>query len=212
MTKIKIFSDGKLGDELSALAVSAGHELCEVAPAEIIIEALIAGRQIKRATLERAAQENSRAVICASILNASVSEVSAWLSRPVVGWAMLPPLEKAKVVEVVALTQLAQDFFTSLGKEPVEIKDTLGGVLPRVVVNLINGAAFAVREGVASPLDIDQAMKLGTNYPHGPLEWADAIGLPQVLGIMTALAEVHGERYRPAPLLRQLAQSGRGFY
>ncbi|MBI4630931.1 MAG: 3-hydroxybutyryl-CoA dehydrogenase, partial [Chloroflexi bacterium] len=96
--------------------------------------------------------------------------------------------------------------------EAVTVNDTVGGVLPRVVANVINGAVFAVMEGVASPRDIDQAMKLGTNYPHGPLEWGDKIGLDQVLGIINALHEAHGERYRPAPLLVQMAQAKRKFY
>jgi 3-hydroxybutyryl-CoA dehydrogenase len=75
-------------------------------------------------------------------------------------------------------------------------------------------------EGIAEAADIDQAMKLGTNYPYGPLEWADMIGLDTVLGVMTGLFEEWGEdRYRPAPLLRRMVlagklgrKSGEGFY
>ena len=75
-------------------------------------------------------------------------------------------------------------------------------------------------EGVASPEDIDNAMKLGTNYPYGPLEWADYIGLDTVLGVMTGLFTEWGEdRYRPSPLLKRLVlarklgrKSGEGFY
>ncbi|KAB2855191.1 MAG: 3-hydroxybutyryl-CoA dehydrogenase, partial [Anaerolineae bacterium] len=116
--------------------------------------------------------------------------------------------------------EAAQQFFTRLGKEPVIIRDCVGGVLPRVVASLINNAAYALMEGVASAADIDAAMKLGTNYPYGPLEWADKIGLDQVLGILDGLCEAYGQdRYRPAPILRQMVyaghlgeRTGRGFY
>ncbi|MBZ0321289.1 MAG: 3-hydroxybutyryl-CoA dehydrogenase [Anaerolineae bacterium] len=159
----------------------------------------------------------------------SATHISNWLRNApnVIGWAALPPFEKAKAVEIMpglqtnqATLEAAQQFFTSLGKEPVIIKDCVGGVLPRVVASLINNAAYALMEGVASAADIDVAMKLGTNYPYGPLEWADKIGLDQVLGILEGLCEAYGEdRYRPAPNLRQLVyaghwgeRTGRGFY
>jgi 3-hydroxybutyryl-CoA dehydrogenase len=93
-------------------------------------------------------------------------------------------------------------------------------VRARTVCCLINEAASALLENVASAEDIDQAMKLGTNYPHGPLAWADHIGLDAVLGVMTGLFEEWGEdRYRPSPLLRRMVLAGRlgkktgeGFY
>jgi 3-hydroxybutyryl-CoA dehydrogenase len=99
-------------------------------------------------------------------------------------------------------------------------EDSVGAVLPRIVANLVNEAAFALTEGIAEAHDIDEAMKLGTNYPHGPLAWGDRIGLDQVAGIITALAAAYGsDRYRLAPALRQLAlagwwgkRTGQGFY
>jgi 3-hydroxybutyryl-CoA dehydrogenase len=100
------------------------------------------------------------------------------------------------------------------------VPDGPGLVFPRILCMIINEAAFALMEGVASAEDIDTAMKLGTNYPLGPLEWADRIGLDQVLGVLEGLQAEYGEdRYRPAPLLRQLVRAGhlglstgRGFY
>ena len=83
-------------------------------------------------------------------------------------------------------------------------------VMPRILCSLVNEAFFAVMEGVASANDVDTAMKLGTNYPHGPVEWGNTIGLRNVVAILDALAADTGEnRYRVAPLLRQMAGAGR---
>jgi 3-hydroxybutyryl-CoA dehydrogenase len=93
-------------------------------------------------------------------------------------------------------------------------------ILPRIVCCLVNEAAYALMENVAQPRDIDAAMKLGTNYPYGPLEWGDLIGLDVVLAVLRGLYDEFGDdRYRPAPLLKQMVRAGRlakksdrGFY
>jgi 3-hydroxybutyryl-CoA dehydrogenase len=83
-------------------------------------------------------------------------------------------------------------------------------VLGRIVGQVINEAAFALGEGLGSAADIDAGMVHGLNYPRGILAWADQIGLDQVLTLLEALESERGEeRYRPAPLLRRLAWSGR---
>ena len=86
------------------------------------------------------------------------------------------------------------------------VQDRVGMVLPRVLASLVNEAFFAIMEGVAEPRDIDSAMMLGTSYPHGPVEWGQSIGLSNVVAILDALQRDTGEdRYRVAPLLRQMA-------
>jgi 3-hydroxybutyryl-CoA dehydrogenase len=83
-------------------------------------------------------------------------------------------------------------------------------VLGRIVCQLVNEACFALQEGVGSAADLDTAMRLGFNYPRGPLEWADQIGLEHVLATLEGLYEErHEERYRAAPLLRQMIAEGR---
>jgi 3-hydroxybutyryl-CoA dehydrogenase len=102
-----------------------------------------------------------------------------------------------------------------LGKAglPQITEQPYGGIVVRILSMIANEAAFAVGEGVASIQDIDIAMKLGTNYPHGPLQWADRIGLNLVTAALRNLQESFGEeRYRPAPLLRRLAASGSAFH
>ena len=87
---------------------------------------------------------------------------------------------------------------------------TAGGVLERILCQVINECAFALGEGVGSAQDIDTGMTLGLNYPRGPLAWADEIGLDRVLAVLDGLCDTYREeRYRPAPVLRRLVGEGR---
>jgi 3-hydroxybutyryl-CoA dehydrogenase len=104
----------------------------------------------------------------------------------------------------------ALSFFEALGKEPIRVGDGPGMVLARVLSMIINEAAVALDDGVASAEDIDTAMKLGVAYPLGPLEWADRLGLDVVYQTVRTLQQDYGDdRYRPAIRLRRLVQAGR---
>lgn len=97
-----------------------------------------------------------------------------------------------------------KSFFRDLGYKTVWINESPGLVLPRTVCTLVNEAAFAVGEGVAEPETIDTAMKLGTNYPRGPIEWGRQIGFNKVVQVLEHLQREYGEeRYRVAPVLRR---------
>ncbi len=116
----------------------------------------------------------------------------------------------------VALPEDAQDgaraaaagAIAALGRDAVFVPDLPGLVVPRTLAMLVNEAAFAVEAGVATPDEIDLAMRLGTGYPHGPLAWGDLIGPARVVGLLQALREAFGERYRPAPWLVRRAAAG----
>jgi 3-hydroxybutyryl-CoA dehydrogenase len=96
------------------------------------------------------------------------------------------------------------------GATNTNVQPAAGGVLERIICQVINECAFALGEGVGSAQDIDTGMVLGLNYPRGPLAWADEIGLDQVLGVLDGLYEEYREeRYRSAPELRRLARAGR---
>jgi len=95
-------------------------------------------------------------------------------------------------------------------RDDAKVRPAAGGVLERIVCQVINECAFALGEGVGSPQDIDTGMTLGLNYPRGPLAWADQIGLDHVLAVLDGLwEEYREERYRPAPALRGLVRAGR---
>jgi 3-hydroxybutyryl-CoA dehydrogenase len=134
-----------------------------------------------------------------------------------VGFHALGPLEDARLAELTVGAFAKQEdrravegFFRSLGLHTEWVGDAPGLVLGRIVCQLVNEAAFALERGVGSAEDIDTAMRLGFNYPRGPLEWGDAIGLDHALAVLDALREELGEeRYRAAPLLRRMVAEGR---
>ncbi|HEX6386610.1 MAG TPA: 3-hydroxyacyl-CoA dehydrogenase family protein [Anaerolineae bacterium] len=169
------------------------------------------------------------ALVLTSSLATSATVAASWVARPerVVGFGVLPPLKPDGMVELAPALQTADssleraiEFWQGLGQEPVVVADGAGLVRARIVCCLINEAIGALMEGVASAADIDKAMRLGTNYPYGPLEWADHLGLDTVLGVMAGLFEEWGEdRYRPSPLLKRMVAAGKlgkktgeGFY
>lgn len=211
-------------------AVQSGWAMPDAAGADIAVELHNESAAAKEELLvSLGAVIPPDAVLLTSALATSTTQAAAWVPYPerVVGFGVVPPLKSAGMVELAAGLQTAVSalekataFIAGLGQETVVVGDGPGLVRMRAVCCLINEAASAVLEGVAQPADIDTAMKLGTNYPHGPLEWADYIGLDTVLGVLTGLFQEWGEdRYRPSPLLRRMVaarrlgrKTGRGFY
>lgn len=160
----------------------------------------------------------------------SVSELAAAYPHPqrVVGLDFLEGgLAAGRLVQVapglraeLGATERLEAALAALGVVTERVGDYGGLVLRRVLFMVINEAVWALMEGVASREDIDAAMKLGTGYPLGPLEWADALGLDRVYEGLRGLHEEYGDdRYRPCPLLRKMVaagltgrRAGAGFY
>ncbi len=157
----------------------------------------------------------------------SITELGRGLRHPLIGMHFFNPAPVMKLVEIVSgmetdpeivrkVRQIAED----LGKTPVEVKDSAGFVVNRILIPMINEAIGVYADGTASAEDIDTAMKLGANHPIGPLALGDLIGLDVVLAIMEVLQSETGDgKYRPHPLLRKMVRagwtgrkSGKGFY
>lgn len=149
----------------------------------------------------------------------SANDCLGWANsshRNVIGFSIIPPFTNSSILEIarplqtpIAELEKARTFFESLGFTVVEVPDGPGLIQARIVACLANEAMSALSEGVADARTIDTAMKLGTNYPLGPLEWAELIGLESILAIMEGLQSEYGEdRYRPHPLLRRLVAAG----
>lgn len=158
------------------------------------------------------------APLISSSVTITATEQATWLQHRhrLVGVSALPSFTHHPLYEIAPTVytpketvEVVQRFFASLGKEIELVQDRVGMVLPRIVCQLVNEATFAVQEDVALPHDIDTAMKLGTNYPYGPLEWGNRIGFQSVCQVLQALqSDLQEDRYRIAPLLRMLAQTG----
>jgi len=234
---LAIVGKNRLARELFELGQANGFEATHdpdakgvAAATPLIVETSAGDEENKRALLKKLDENLSpSSVILTCCLGFAATRIGSWTGRPqrVVGFATFYPLEGKKVVELAAglrteehSLQEAERLIRALGKEPVRAKDAPGLVFPRILSLIINEAARSLDEGVAQAEEIDVAMRLGVNYPAGPLRWADQIGLDEVLAVLDGLHHETGDdRYRPAPLLKKMVlsgwlgeASGRGFY
>jgi 3-hydroxybutyryl-CoA dehydrogenase len=169
------------------------------------------------------------AILASNTSSISITRLGALTSRPaqVIGMHFFNPVPVMALVEVVRGLATSDSTYATVhelsvlvGKTPVEVRDAPGFVSNRVLMPLINEAAFAVMESVATPEAIDQVFRLGMAHPMGPLTLADFIGLDVCVDILRVLQEGFGDpKYRPCPLLVRMVdagwlgrKSGRGFF
>jgi 3-hydroxybutyryl-CoA dehydrogenase len=205
-------------------------EMAALADADFVVEAVPEQLELKVRVLKEAdAALKPGAILASNTSSISITQLAAQTSRPerFIGMHFMNPVPVMELVEVIRGLATSDETFHAtmilcegLGKKPVAVNDAPGFVSNRVLMPLINEAAFCVMEGVATPESVDAVMELGMNHPMGPLELADFIGLDVCVEILDVLHKGFGDpKYRACPLLRKYVaagwlgrKSGRGFY
>jgi 3-hydroxybutyryl-CoA dehydrogenase len=210
--------------------IEATTDVRALAGADFAIEAVPEQLDLKVRLLQDVdAVLQPSAILASNTSSISITQLGAQTSRPerFIGMHFMNPVPVMALVEVIRGLATSDETFQAtmalcekLEKKPVAVNDAPGFVSNRVLMPLINEAAFAVMEGVATPEAVDAVMKLGMNHPMGPLELADFIGLDVCVNILEVLQTGFGDpKYRACPLLRKYVaagwlgrKSGRGFY
>jgi len=216
--------------DATLVRIQTSADMGSVGDAQLVIEAATERVELKYKIFEQLSQAVGPGTILASNTSSiSITAIGAHTDRPdrVMGMHFMNPVPVMKLVELIRGMATSDETYATvraaaerMGKTTVEGRDMPGFIVNRILLPYINEAVFALYEGIASVEDIDQAMKLGTNVPMGPLALADFIGLDTCLSIAELLHEGLGDgKYRPCPLLRKYVEagwlgrkSGRGFY
>jgi 3-hydroxybutyryl-CoA dehydrogenase len=210
--------------------VAPSSDLASLKEESLVVEAIVEKVEAKRSvfeTLDRSLPPST--ILATNTSSISITKIAAATKRPdkVIGMHFMNPVPLMKLVEVIRGQETSDETCAKvkacaegLDKVPVEANDYPGFVSNRVLMPMINEAAFCLMEGVSSREGIDTVMKLGMNHPMGPLALADLIGLDVCLDILEVLQRELGDpKYRPCPLLRRMVaagrlgkKSGKGFY
>lgn len=227
VAKAKITDTDKAATLGRITTASAAEALAD---ADLVIEAVTENLDVKRAIFrELSAICRADAILASNTSSISLTRLAAAVDHPerVIGMHFMNPVPMMQLVEVISARQTSRQtrdtveaLARALGKVPVDVKNSPGFVANRVLVPMINEAAFCLYEGLASAEEIDTVMKLGMGHPMGPLALADLIGIDTVLAIMQVLLDgFKDSKYRPCPLLVEMVdaghlgrKSGRGFF
>jgi 3-hydroxybutyryl-CoA dehydrogenase len=224
---------GKISEADKSATLGRIHPVVEIealSGADFVVEAVPEQPELKIRVLKDADVVLRPGVILASNTSSiSITQLAARTSRPdrFIGMHFMNPVPVMALVEIVRGLATSDQAFTTtmalcgkLQKTPVAVNDSPGFVSNRVLLPMINEAAFSLMEGVATAEAIDSVMKLGMSHVIGPLELADLIGLDVCVDILNVLHDGFGDpKYRACPLLRKYVaagwlgrKSGRGFY
>ena len=210
----------------SSITPGLKEDIC--ADCDLIVEAAFEDMNVKQTTFkELDAICKADCVFASNTSSLSITEIGKGVNRPVVGMHFFNPADRMKLIEVIAgvntpaeIVEKIKKISVEIGKTPVQVNEAAGFVVNRILIPMINEAAFIKMEGVSDIEGIDNAMKLGANHPMGPLELGDYVGLDICLAIMDVLYnETKDSKYRACPLIRKMVRggnlgvkSGKGFY
>ena len=227
----KLVEKGKMTQEkvdeiLNSITPGLKEDLC--ADCDLIVEAAFENMEVKKTTFKELDSIcKPECVFASNTSSLSITEIGNGLNRPMIGMHFFNPADRMKLVEVIAgvntpaeTVDTIKKISVEIGKDPVQVNEAAGFVVNRILIPMINEAAFIKMEGVSDIAGIDSAMKLGANHPMGPLELGDFIGLDICLAIMDVLYNETGDsKYRACPLIRKVVRggnlgckSGKGFY
>ncbi|BAS28956.1 3-hydroxyacyl-CoA dehydrogenase family protein [Limnochorda pilosa] len=210
--------------------ITPSLSLEDAAPADLVIEAVTEDLELKKGIFRQLdALAPPDRLLASNTSTLSITEVAAATAHPdrVLGVHFVNPVTEMPVVEIIRGLHTSEEsvakaraFVERIDKVAVEVYESPGYVTTRLIMPLLNEAMYCVMEGVASPEDIDTAMRLGYRFRHGPLEMADRMGLDSLLIAMERLFREYGElKFRPCPLLKKYVRAGnlgvktgRGFF
>ena len=188
--------------------------------ADLVLEAIIERFDLKKAVFQELdAICRPECIFCSNTSSISITEMAAASGRPdrFIGMHFFNPATVMKLIEITrslttsdACFRAVYELSVEIGKEPVEVQDSPGFVVNRILAPMMNEAAFLLAEGVSSAEDIDKAMQLGANHPMGPLHLADLVGIDVVLYILDVMySETHDSKFRACGLLRKMVRAGK---
>ncbi|MBZ0204605.1 MAG: 3-hydroxybutyryl-CoA dehydrogenase [Ignavibacteria bacterium] len=223
MTKVYLSGSESINNEVKEFMSGKAEFTENIESAGIIINSTNFPEYEKTEELQYIEANSAKNIpIFTSSLCSSVSAQSSLQENPerLIGIGLYDTFSIAKRIEIAPskitddkILKNAENFLSEAGINYSIVPDRVGLIFPRIVSMIINEAVQVFSELIASKEDIDTAMKLGTNYPFGPLEWADRLGIELVCNILAGLQRDFGEdRYRPHPLLKEMIDLKKSFY